>query len=101
MLLFEAHSQYTLLIHTPPFSRNSNRSIQLKMKLLFNICTVQTSGRSTSTSVDITTTGSFSFSLGIADDGDSGAGGGGGPFRFSKKKSREDIVRSVVLVFGS
>jgi len=56
-------------------------------------------GGSTSTSVDITT-GHFSFSFGTADDGDSGAGGGGGPFHFLKKKSREDIVRSVVLVFG-
>ena len=57
-------------------------------------------GGSTYTSVDkVITTGHFSF--GTADDGDSGAGVGGGPFRFSKKDSREVIVRSVVLTFGS
>jgi len=50
-------------------------------------------GGSTFTSVDITC-------FGMADDGDSGAGGGGGLFRFSKKESREVIVRSVVLAFG-
>ena len=50
-------------------------------------------GGSTYTSVDI-------ICLGTADNGDSGAGGGGGPFCFSKKESRQVIVRSVVLVFG-
>ena len=36
----------------------------------------------------------------MADDGDSGAGGGGGSCCFSKKESREVIVRSVALAFG-
>ena len=54
-------------------------------------------GGSTYTSVDIAT-GRSSF--GMADNGDSGDGGGGGRFCFSKKESREVIVRSVVLMFG-